>query len=74
VDKALPPGPVLFRELRRSPPDVILIDLGRLPSQGRDVALSIRGAAATRRVPIVFIEGPFFPMRLSRPGRKCAAR
>jgi hypothetical protein len=48
---------VLFRELRQAPPDVILIDLGRLPSQGRDVALSIRTAAATRRVPLVFIKG-----------------
>ena len=57
VENALPPGPVLFRELRQSPPDVILIDLGRLPSQGRDVAFSIRSAASTRRVPLVFIEG-----------------
>jgi hypothetical protein len=31
--------------------------LGRLLSQGRDVALSIRSAGATRNVPIVFIEG-----------------
>jgi hypothetical protein len=35
----------------------VVIDLRRLPTQGRDVALSIRHAAATRRVPLVFIEG-----------------
>ena len=57
VQNALPPGPALFKELRTSPPDLILIDLGRLPSHGRDVALSIRSFAATRAVPIVFIQG-----------------
>jgi CheY-like chemotaxis protein len=57
VDRSLPPGPALFRELRAHPPDAILIDLGRLPSQGRDVALTIRTAAALRRVPLLFVEG-----------------
>jgi CheY-like chemotaxis protein len=57
VERSLPPGPALLRELRAAPPAAVVIDLGRLPSQGRDVALSIRHAATTRRVPIVFIEG-----------------
>jgi CheY-like chemotaxis protein len=57
VNRALPPGPVLFSELRRSPPDAVVIDLGRLPSQGRDVAVTIRHSASTRGIPIVFIEG-----------------
>ena len=34
-----------------------MIDLGRLPSQGRDVAVNLRMSAATRRVPLVFIVG-----------------
>jgi CheY-like chemotaxis protein len=57
VDCSLPGGPALFRELRHAPPDAIVIDLGRLPSQGRDVALTLRRTPATRTVPIVFIEG-----------------
>jgi CheY-like chemotaxis protein len=57
VEATLPPGPVLFRELRRSPPDAIIIDLGRLPSQGRDVALTLRRTPSTRAVPLIFIEG-----------------
>jgi hypothetical protein len=37
--------------------DALLIDLTRLPSQGRDVALAVRERQATRLVPIVFLEG-----------------
>jgi hypothetical protein len=35
----------------------IVIDLGRLPLQGRAVAIELRKRAATRRVPIVFAGG-----------------
>ena len=34
-----------------------MIDLGRLPSHGKEVAVAIRQYVATRSVPIVFIEG-----------------
>ena len=34
-----------------------VIDLSRLPMQGRDVALSLRTRAVTRRVPLVFLGG-----------------
>ncbi len=37
--------------------DALLIDLTRLPSQGRDVALAVRERRASRHVPIVFVEG-----------------
>jgi hypothetical protein len=57
VNRSLPPGPALFTELRRDPPDAIVIDLNRLPSQGRDVAVTLRHSAATRLIPLVFIEG-----------------
>jgi CheY-like chemotaxis protein len=49
--------PETLRELRRNPPDAVVIDLGRIPSHGRDVALAIRGSKTTRRIPIVFVEG-----------------
>ncbi len=43
--------------LARTPPAAIVIDLTRLPSHGREVALFFRERKATRRVPIVFVEG-----------------
>jgi CheY-like chemotaxis protein len=52
-----PPSPAIFREIRKKAPDLFLIDLSRLPSQGRDVALNLRQSKATRFVPIVFVDG-----------------
>jgi hypothetical protein len=57
VEASLPPWPVLSRELRRRSPAAIVISLDRLPSQGRDVALTLRGQKATRSVPLVFVGG-----------------
>ena len=51
------PGPELFKRLTAAPPDALLIDLSRLPSAGRDLALEVRHRRSTRRVPIVFVEG-----------------
>lgn len=51
------PGPELFRQLTAAPPDAMVIDLSRLPSAGRDMALEVRHRRSTRRVPIVFVEG-----------------
>ena len=50
-------GPASLRELRNTPPDAIVIDLTRLPSHGRDVAMAIRQYKATRHVPLVFAGG-----------------
>ncbi|MDM7914242.1 MAG: hypothetical protein ACE15D_04460 [Candidatus Eisenbacteria bacterium] len=50
-------GPPSLRALRESPPDAVVIDLSRIPSQGRDAGMSIRAAKATRAVPLVFVEG-----------------
>src|SRR5580704_11827280 len=46
-----------FRGIRQSPPDLFVIDLSRLPSHGREVAVFFRGQKATRHVPIVFVNG-----------------
>ncbi len=46
-----------FRALREDPPAAVVIDLSRLPSQGRDVAVALRHFKGTRHVPIVFVEG-----------------
>jgi len=47
----------LMREWRLSPPDAFVIDLSRLPSHGREIAVALRQSKATRAIPIVFCEG-----------------
>ena len=51
-------------KLRQNPPDVLIIDLTRLPSQGRDIALNLRQFKAMRQVPLVFAGGD--PAKLER--------
>lgn len=46
-----------FREIKAHPPAAFLIDLARMPSQGRDVALTLRKTRATRFIPLLFING-----------------
>jgi CheY-like chemotaxis protein len=53
----IPGGPDLLRDLRNDPPDAVVIDLSRLPSQGRDIALAIRHQKTTRHLPLIFVEG-----------------
>jgi CheY-like chemotaxis protein len=45
------------RSLRRGRPDAFIIDLARVPSQGRELGGWLRRQKATRNVPLVFIEG-----------------
>ncbi len=52
-----PVSPVLLRKLRNDPPVAVVIDLTRVPSQGRDVGIALRHYKATRDVPLVFAEG-----------------
>jgi CheY-like chemotaxis protein len=51
------PGPDLFRKLTADPPAAVVIDLSRLPSGGRDLALEVRHRRSTRHLPLVFVEG-----------------
>ncbi len=53
-----------LRALRKDPPDAIVIDLSRAPSQGRDMALGLRKHGATRKVPLVLVGGD--PQKVSR--------
>jgi hypothetical protein len=59
-----PINPAAIRELRDDPPSAVLIDLTRLPSQGRDLGLLFRKYATTRHVPLVFVEGE--PAKIAR--------
>jgi CheY-like chemotaxis protein len=50
-------GGAICRAIRTEPPDIIAIDLSRLPSHGREVAVWLRNTKSTRHIPIVFIGG-----------------
>lgn len=50
-------APELNRVIRFNPPDVIVIDLSRLPSHGTSVANWFRRTKALRDIPIVFVNG-----------------
>src|SRR5215510_14635605 len=49
--------PEALRDCMKNPPAAFVIDLSRLPSHGRDVAMSLRGHKTTRNTPLVFVEG-----------------
>ncbi len=46
-----------YSRIRKQPPDALVINLSRLPSHGREVALYFRSSKSSRHVPIVFVEG-----------------
>jgi hypothetical protein len=50
-------NPAGIREMKLNPPVAVIIDLGRLPMQGRDLGLAIRHYKGTRHVPILFVDG-----------------
>jgi hypothetical protein len=52
-----PLTPAVLRRLREDPPAAFVIDLGRLPSQGRDLGVGLRSYKSTRNVPLVFVGG-----------------
>jgi hypothetical protein len=56
VDAGAVDGAAL-KALGQSPPDAVVIDLGRLPAQGRDVGIMLRTRASSRHVPLVFVDG-----------------
>ncbi len=57
ADRDMPRGPDYLRKLQADLPLAVVIDLSRSPSRGRDLALAIRQFKATRRVPLVFVDG-----------------
>lgn len=64
------PGPPLMRGILADPPTAFVIDLSRLPLQGRDVAVDLRAHPATRAIPILFVDGlpeKVLPVRQTLP-------
>jgi DNA-binding response OmpR family regulator len=51
VDFEVPNGPLFFKRVKSRLPDAFVIDLSRLPSHGRDIALGLRKSKSTRRGP-----------------------
>jgi hypothetical protein len=60
----LPAVPTFLRALAHDPPAAVVIDLSRLPSQGRDMAVNLRIQSGTRRVPLLFVGGD--PAKVAR--------
>lgn len=54
-DQQLNPG--ISRRIRETQPEAVVIDLSRLPSHGREVAVYLRGQKDTRALPLVFLGG-----------------
>jgi hypothetical protein len=46
-----------LRALGQAPPEAVVIDLGRLPAQGRDVGVTLRTIVKSRHTPLVFVDG-----------------
>ena len=59
-----PYTPEVMRQVRHDPPAAVVIDLARLPSQGRDVALQLRQFKSTRLAPLVLCGGD--PLKLPK--------
>lgn len=57
VDTDLVDYKVFRRALKSDPPAAIVIDLGRLPSHGREMGVWVRDTKATRSIPLVFVGG-----------------
>lgn len=53
----IPAGPAYLSILEMTAPDAVIVDLSRLPSQGRDFALLIRRRKGTRHLPLIFVDG-----------------
>jgi hypothetical protein len=52
-----PDGSAVTNAIREKPPDAVVIDLSRLPSHGKEIAIWLRNRKETRHVPLVFSGG-----------------
>jgi len=57
VDASPLDGMADLRALRQQPPAAVVIDLSRLPSHGREVAVLLRQGRTSRHVPLLFVGG-----------------
>lgn len=57
VDSSPMVGSGIVGQMRDFAPDAVVIDLDRLPSHGREMAILLRGSKATRHIPLVLAGG-----------------
>ena len=57
VDNQIPESQQFFKDLRANPPQIMVIDLSRLPSQGRDTGINLRTHKSTLAVALIFVGG-----------------
>jgi len=50
-------GDRAYRQIKEILPNIVLIDLSKKPSHGREVALCLSETKATRSIPIIFVNG-----------------
>jgi hypothetical protein len=56
--------PATMRDLKQATTDAVVIDLARLPSQGRDIALLLRQSRKSRHIPLIMVAGD--PLKTAR--------
>ena len=71
VDDAVVEPSKLVTHIRRTQPDVVVIDMERQPSHGRAVGVTLRSAKSTRAVPLVFLGESFDLLRRDIPDANC---
>ncbi len=49
--------PAFMKQWREYPPDAFVIDLSRLPSHGREIAIALRQSRKTAHIPLLFCGG-----------------
>lgn len=64
-----PEAPTALRLMRDRPPAAVVIDLSRLPAQGRDIGLALRHYKSTRHGPLIFAGGGRVPEKVTRVKR-----
>lgn len=57
VNNLVPINQQFFKNLRANPPEIMVIDLSRLPSQGRDIGVNLRTHKSTLHIPLIFVGG-----------------
>ena len=66
-------GTEMMRGIRTKPPPAVVIDLSRMPSQGRTVGMVLRSSGTTRGIPLVFVGGEAEKVKLTRRAMPDAA-
>lgn len=76
VDDAVVESSKLVTHIRLTQPAVVVIDLDKLPSHGRDVGVVLRSTKSTKGIPVVFLGGAadkVAPVKAAIPDAVCGS-